>query len=261
MTLAIPEERGDAPDSPRGYTTAARPLMVAHARACVIIPAYEAERTLGAVLEDVMRVLGASRDDVLVVDDGSHDETHLVASRAGVRLVRCASNGGKGGALVRGLEEALRLGFEGALTVDADGQHPARAAALVLGASTDPRALVLGVRDLARDGAPKKNRFSNGVSNLFLSLFSGRRLRDTQCGLRRYPIAETLALGTRGRGYDFEAEIILRAIARGIPIVECPVEVIYPPAGERVTHFDSVRDPMRIVRTVVRTLVDLRVTQ
>ncbi|MFS8071916.1 MAG: glycosyltransferase family 2 protein, partial [Byssovorax sp.] len=104
-------------------------------------------------------------------------------------------------------------------------------------------------------GAPRANRISNRISNYFLSLFSRRTLLDTQCGLRRYPLARTLELGGQGEGYAFEAEIILRAVAAGIPVVEVPIRVIYPPEHERVTHFHSVRDPARIIARVVQTLV------
>jgi hypothetical protein len=129
---------------------------------------------------------------------------------------------------------------------------------VVLEAGDDPRALVLGVRDLMRDGAPSSNRFGNRVSNFFLSLFSGRALLDTQCGLRRYPVAETLQLATRADGYAFEAEVILRALAAGMPVLEVPVAVVYPPPDETRTHFRSVRDPTLIVGTVVRTVLGLR---
>jgi hypothetical protein len=157
-----------------------------------------------------------------------------------------------------GLAEARGLGCELALTVDADGQHPARSAREVLFASDDPRALVLGVRNLRKEGAPRANRFSNGISNFFLSVFAGRALHDTQCGLRRYPVRETLALASHAPGYAFEAEVILRAAHAGLPIVEREVHVIYPPAHERVTHFDSVRDPARIIVAVLRTVRELR---
>jgi hypothetical protein len=51
---------------------------------------------------------------------------------------------------------------------------------------------------------------------------------------------------------------VLRAIASGLPLVEVPVAVIYPPEHERRTHFRNVRDPARIVATVARTALELR---
>ncbi len=222
-------------------------------RACAVIPAYDAERMVGDVVRDVLRVW-PERDAVFVVDDGSRDGTAAAARAAGARVLVHPKNRGKGAALRTGMAAAASAGFDVAVTIDADGQHPAREALVLLDADADPKALVLGVRDLARDGAPRANRISNAISNGFLSLFSRRLLRDTQCGLRRYPLPLTLTLGGRDDGYAFEAEIILRAIAAGVRLVEVPVRVIYPPAGERVTHFDSVRDPARIVVRVVKTL-------
>ena len=198
------------------------------------------------------------RGALIVVDDGSRDATGAIAAEAGARVVVHAQNRGKGAALASGLAEAHALGFDVALSVDADGQHPAESARLVLGAASDPRALVLGVRDLARDGAPRANQLSNGISNFFLSRFTGRALDDTQCGLRRYPVRGTLALGARARGYAFEAEVLLRAVAAGLPVIQQPIAAFYPPERERITHFDSVRDPARIIAVVLRTLWDTR---
>jgi glycosyltransferase involved in cell wall biosynthesis len=222
-------------------------------RACAIVPAYEAERTVAAVVHE-LRDLWPTNDAVFVVDDGSGDATSAAAAAAGARVVRHPHNRGKGAALRTGMSVALDAGFDVAVTVDADGQHPADEAVALLTIAPSAEALVLGVRDLEAAGAPRANRISNGISNFFLSLFSWRSLRDTQCGLRRYPIKSTLALGARADGYAFEAEVILRAIAAGVEIVEVPVRVIYPPAGTRVTHFDSVRDPARIVGHVLRTV-------
>ncbi len=229
-------------------------------RSCVVVPSFQAESTLGLVLDALTRELrsaGVAREDLLVVDDGSHDATARIAHDRGVRVVSHEANRGKGAALRTGMLDAAQRGYHTALTVDADGQHPAHAARAVLDASSDPNDLVLGVRDLASAGAPLANQRSNRFSNLVLSGFAGKRLRDTQCGLRRYPIAATLALGCRARGYAFEAELVLRAVAANVPIREVVVDVIYPP--ERVTHFDSVRDPARIVFAVLRTMADVHV--
>jgi glycosyltransferase involved in cell wall biosynthesis len=219
------------------------------------VPALDAAATVGGVVDALRDSLATS---VIVVDDGSTDATGDVAAVHGAVVLRHARNLGKGAAILTGLAEAQRRGLRTAVTVDADGQHPAESARMVLEGSEDPRAIVLGVRDLVRDGAPKSNRFGNGVSNFFLSTFGGKRLLDTQCGLRRYPVGETLALPTRARGYAFEAEVLLRAIAAGLPIVELSVRVIYPTPEQRVTHFHRVRDPARIVAVVVRTALELR---
>ncbi len=224
-------------------------------QACVIVPAFQARATLPAVLADLADAL--PNIPVFVVDDGSTDGTAEAAREAGAKVLAHAVNRGKGAALATGLRAAHAHGYRMAVSVDADGQHPAAEARAVLFADDDPGALVLGVRDLGHAGAPRANRFSNGISNHFLSRFARRPLLDTQCGLRRYPVESTLALDARAHGYAFEAEALLLAARTGVRIVELPVRVVYPDERERTTHFDSVRDPARIIYVVLRTLARL----
>ena len=221
-----------------------------------VIPAYQAEQSVAAVVRGLFDALGAERADadILVVDDGSTDGTSDRAREAGARVLRHTSNAGKGSALRTGFAALHEAGADVAVCVDADGQHPPEEAVRLAGHPAAREALVLGVRDLVRDGCPPKNVFSNRFSNRFLSFALGRTLSDTQCGLRRYPLPETLKLGGRAEGYGYEAELILRAARQGWAIVEVPVRVIYPPESERVTHFHSVRDPARIVFRVLHTL-------
>jgi hypothetical protein len=146
------------------------------------------------------------------------------------------------------------------VALDADSQHPAAEALALLAHPAPAQALVLGVRDLAAAGAPKVNQFSNAFSNVWLSAFCGVHLDDTQCGLRRYPVGPTLALGMKAKGYGFEAEIILRAAHAGWTIAQTPIKVHYPPEGVRTTHFRSVRDPFRIVMRILYTVATRRRT-
>ncbi len=224
-------------------------------RLCFVVPAFQAEKSIGAVVRGLAE---AARDTgswtgpaVVVVDDGSTDATARVARDAGADVLRHAQNRGKGQALLTGFRAALERGARAAVSVDADGQHPADEA---LKLALDPaplEALVLAVRDLERDGAPKANRFSNGFSNVWMSWFARRQLRDTQCGLRRYPLPATLELGLRGSRFELESEVILRAVRRGLPLVEVPARVLYP--AQRTSHFRSGRDPTRIVFRLLHT--------
>jgi glycosyltransferase involved in cell wall biosynthesis len=234
------------------------------ANACIVVPAFDAERTLGLVLSEIEAALPGV--DILVIDDGSRDRTAAIARERGVVVVPSRSrrgepgeNHGKGAALRTALEEALARGLRVMLSVDADGQHPAEEAARIFHSAAPDEALVLGVRDLAGAGAPRANRFSNAFSNFFLSRFAGRPLPDTQCGLRRYPVASTLALGVRGERYDFEAEVLLRAAWAGVPLAFEPIRVLYPP--DRETHFKLSEDPWRILANVLTTYGAHRIDQ
>lgn len=227
-------------------------------RVVAVVPAYFAESTAGEVVRALSELWPKQEGlpPVIVVDDGSRDGTSEVARAAGAYVLRHPRNRGKGAALATGMERALRFGAEAVVTVDADGQHPAEEAVRLAQHPAPLDALVLGIRDLAGAGAPRANQRSNAISNFFLSRFAKRPLADTQCGLRRYPVAKTLALAPRARGYGFEAEVVLRAARAGWPIAEVPIRVLYPP--DRRTHFHPVRDPARIVFRVVSTLLSER---
>lgn len=216
-----------------------------------LIPAYQAVASLKQVLEGLRA--HDPEGAILVVDDGSTDGTGDVARELGVDVVTHDENRGKGVALRSGFAWLRERGFETAVTVDADGQHRAADAAMLARHPAPAGAIVLGIRDLVRDGAPRASRFSNRFSNWWVSRFAGLALSDTQCGLRRYPLAATLALGSDARGYGFECEMLVRAARRGIPIVEVAVEVYYPPKEQRVSHFHVALDPARIVVRLVHT--------
>ena len=193
---------------------------------------------------------------VYVVDDGSTDDTLNQAQHAGAHVLRHTRNRGKGAALITGFRALEQQGFDAAVTLDADAQHPVEEALRLAQLPLPQGCLILGVRDLAVAGAPANSQFSNSLSNYFLSRFAGIQLDDTQCGLRRYPLPQTLGLGLRSPGYALEAEVILRAARARWSIHQTPVLVIYPPKEQRISHFHVIRDPARIVWRVLQTWLD-----
>ena len=224
-------------------------------KVAALIPAYQAAPTIGGVVSAFASATTQCGQNVpvYVVDDGSTDDTGKQAQRAGAHVLRHTRNRGKGAALITGFRTLEQQGFDAAVTLDADGQHPVEEALRLAQLPLPQECLILGVRDLAVAGAPANSQFSNSLSNYFLSRFVGIQLDDTQCGLRRYPLPQTLRLGLRSPGYALEAEVILRAARARWSIHQTPVLVIYPPREQRISHFHVVRDPARIVWRVLQT--------
>ena len=212
----------------------------------MLLPTFDNAAHLRGVLEDVAS-LGRP---VMVVDDGCTDSTQAVldgfaADRPTVELIRILheTNLGKAAALKTGFAAARQRGYTHALSMDTDGQHRAQDAAKLLAASAaEPWALVIGKRDVDDPSYPSASRWGRLFSNLAIQLASGRRVADSQCGLRVYPLGLVEAVRCRAGRYGYEAEIITRSGWADCPLVEAPIATIYPPGDERVSHFRPIRD-------------------
>ena len=222
----------------------------------VLIPSYNP----GANLRPTVAGAVARWRPVWVVSDGSTDESDTCVEPAGARLIRRARRGGKGAAVLDGLREAAVAGFTHALTVDADGQHPAdRIPAFMAASMARPEAMVLGVPLFGSD-APAVRVWGRRLSNLGARLAApGAGIGDALFGFRVYPVAPLLAAmeGTRGmRGYDFDPEAAVRLARLGVPAVNLPAPVRYVPreAGG-VSHFRYGRDNLRLLGMFSRLLL------
>ncbi len=88
----------------------------------VVIPAYNAEKTIGTIIEQLINY-GFKPKNIIVVDDGSKDNTYSIAMHYDIELIRNHNNMGKGAALDNGFNKAMSLGLKKVFTLDADGQH------------------------------------------------------------------------------------------------------------------------------------------
>ena len=215
------------------------------AEICAVIPTYNNENTLSAVIDAVLAYL----PDVIVVNDGSTDRTGeiLTTYEEKVKIVSYAKNSGKGYALKCGFDLAQQLGYKYALTIDADGQHYAEdIPAFVETIEKYPHSLIIGNRNLMQDNMPKKNTFANKFSNFWFRVQTAIKLPDTQTGFRLYPLQKMKRLRPFTSRYEAELEMLVRCAWRGIRLISIPVRVYYAPKGERVSHFRPARDFLRI---------------
>ncbi|MGH9599439.1 MAG: glycosyltransferase family 2 protein, partial [Terracidiphilus sp.] len=221
----------------------------------VLIPARRQETALGPLID---ALLDAGFGAVILVDDGSPEEDReifdLLGKKARVHLLRHAVNLGKGRALKTGINYFLNVfpGFAGMVTADADGQHSAgdilRVANALLAA---PERAVLGCRSFGR-GTPLRSRLGNALTRAVFHFASGRRVSDTQTGLRAFPAAwlpELAALP--GERYEYETAVLAHLCRQGRAPVEAPIATIYID-NNRSSSFNPVRDSMRIYFVLLR---------
>ena len=220
-------------------------------RFAVIVPALNAAGTI----ELVVRSARAQLEPVLVVDDGSSDATGEVARAAGAHVLRHDVNRGKGAALKTGFAWALENGFDGVITLDADGQHlPGEIPKFLRARAAGSPDLIIGGRSHLFGGMLPRRRLANRFSAWSIARASGVAITDSQSGFRLYSASLLRNVTLRTDGFDMESEVIVRAGRRRFSIVTIPIELGFVD-GVATSHYRPLLDTLRIAWTVSRTRV------
>ncbi len=213
---------------------------------CIIIPTYNNAKTLQSVLDGVLKY--SKGDDVIVVNDGSTDNTFNILQQYHdkIILLNNPENKGKGFSLRKAFAEAIKRGFDNAITIDSDGQHfPDDIPVMIKKAHENPGALLMGARDMTQEGVPKKSSFGNKFSNFWFWVESGIQLPDTQTGFRLYPLNHLKKIKLFTNKFETEIEVIVKLAWKGVKIIPVKVKVLYD-MDERVSHFRPFKDFTRI---------------
>ncbi|MBP7349175.1 MAG: bifunctional glycosyltransferase family 2/GtrA family protein [Butyrivibrio sp.] len=217
----------------------------------VIIPSYEPDERMVELLEQLSR---AEIDPVIIVDDGSADKRYQdIFEKAekdyGYTVLHHAVNLGKGRALKTAFNYCLLKYPEmlGCVTIDSDGQHTVNdMCACMQALRENPGALIMGVRDFAKEGIPARSLFGNRCTSVILKALTGVGVSDTQTGLRAIPAAfMRILLSEKGERFELETNMLIDTREREIPIVEVPIQTIYL-SENRSSHFNTFKDSFRI---------------
>lgn len=227
---------------------------------CALIPIYNH----GSTIARTVQALRAHGLPVLIVDDGSDAATRevldaLVRDTDEVQLLRLPHNQGKGRALGLGLRAAHEAGHSHALQIDADGQHDTDDVPRFLDAArAHPRALICGA-PVYDASVPRARLYGRYVTHVCVWLETlSLAIRDSMCGYRLYPLDAACAEIARKpppARMDFDTEIAVRLVWRGLPVLNLPTRVIYPANG--LSHFRMFRDNLRISAMHTRLLLGM----
>jgi predicted LPLAT superfamily acyltransferase/glycosyltransferase involved in cell wall biosynthesis len=214
-------------------------------RCLVCIPTYN---NAGSIAEVVSDVLAHTHLPVLILDDGSDRAvSELVSPHARVSIHRFEKNQGKGAAIQECFKLAIARNFTHIITIDGDGQHKGYDLPLFTKAITEnPWSLIIGQRKFSGEHVPKSSQFGRKFSNFWVKYQTDQTVQDSQSGFRAYPLYFVQHLNFFTKKYDFEIEVLIRLIWKKVGVQEIAIDVYYPPAHERVSHFDKFWDNVKI---------------
>ncbi|MCL2160505.1 MAG: glycosyltransferase family 2 protein [Betaproteobacteria bacterium] len=213
-----------------------------------LVPVYNHAATVGTVVQ----ALHDLALPVILIDDGSDDECATVldtlVTASATSLLRQPTNSGKGSAVIAGLREAHARGYSHALQLDADNQHDATVLPAFLDAMLEAPQAVIASFPRYDASVPIGRLLGRYATHVWVWINTlSRRIRDSMCGLRIYPLEATLpvldAMPQPSR-MEFDTEILVRLDWAGVPIRNLPIPVHYPPDG--ISHFRLWRDNARI---------------
>jgi glycosyltransferase involved in cell wall biosynthesis len=227
----------------------------ARPRIAVVMPAYNAERTLERTYADVPK---AHVDDIILVDDGSKDRTVEIARRLGIHVVVHPRNRGYGGNQKTCYRTAIERGADVVVMVHPDHQYDPTVIPHLLAALEDGRfdaafgSRMLGGRPI-QGGMPKWKFLGNilltAIENGTFLIY----LTEYHSGFRAYTrqYLETVNLEANSDGFVFDTEIIAQGMAKGLRICEIPIETRYFDEASQIAFGPSVRYGLAILKTMV----------
>lgn len=219
----------------------------------VLIPAYEPGPRL---LELINNIKEKCRFNIVLVDDGSgkaYSDIFRSAKELGCTVLIHATNQGKGRALKTGFAHLQEQGEnDGVVCADCDGQHlPEDIIRVAREVQEHKSCIVLGCRRFAGK-VPLRSRFGNTVTRVIFSIVTGKRIYDTQTGLRGYS-ADMLnwLCGIPGERFEYEMIMLLAAPGAGYGFHEVDIDTVYH-NNNKSSHFHAVKDSVRVYRPILK---------
>jgi glycosyltransferase involved in cell wall biosynthesis len=236
--------------------------MLAGKKVLVVMPAYNAARTLERTFQDIPFDVV---DEVLLVDDASHDETLEVARRLGIRCFLHERNMGYGRNQKTCYTEALKTGADIVVMVHPDYQYSPKIIPALAGlVASGEYEVALGSRILGgkalQGGMPAYKYLANRFLTLFQNLLLGAKLSEYHTGFRAFSrqVLESLPLWEDSDDFIFDNEMLAQVVYFGFPIGEVSCPTRYFPEASSVNFRGSVKYGLGVLVTSAKFFLQKR---
>ncbi len=155
----------------------------------IIVPAFNEERSIANVVNEINNVLLSNhyQADIIVVNDCSIDSTATLISNLNCISLNLPINLGIGGAVQTGFLFAFEHGYDFAIQMDGDGQHPAEELPKLINAALDNKFdVVIGSRSISKQGfqSSAMRRFGINYFKRLNRILVGVDILDSTSGFR-----------------------------------------------------------------------------
>jgi glycosyltransferase involved in cell wall biosynthesis len=236
--------------------------MINQRRIALILPAYNAERTLEKTLAEVDRTVV---DEIILVDDGSRDNTPALAKELGLRVFVHDANYGYGRNQKTCYREALRGDADIVIMLHPDYQYtPRLVTAIAAMLAHDVYDAVLASRILGgksrAGGMPLYKYVANRALTLAQNALMGTKLSEFHTGYRGFTrrVLQSLSLDANSDDFVFDNEMIAQIVMLDFRVGEISCPTRYDESSSSINFARSVTYGFGVLRTALRYFLHRR---
>jgi len=233
--------------------------MILNKKLIVIMPAYNAEKTLYQTYSELPHDYV---DEVVLVDDASGDRTAEIAQELGIKTIIHTENKGYGGNQKTCYRAALEHGADIVVMVHPDYQYsPRLVTAMASMIASGHYDVVLGSRILGgtalNGGMPLYKYVANRSLTFIENLALGVKLSEYHTGFRAFTreVLETLPLGENSDDFVFDSEMLVQAVYFGFKIGELSCPTKYFDEASSINFRRSVKYGLGVLASIMKYLL------
>jgi glycosyltransferase involved in cell wall biosynthesis len=206
------------------------------AKTAAVVPFYNEASTIGKILNELLIYV----DFVIAVNDGSDDNwQNEIPQDERIILLQHSGNLGKGAALRTGFQKAMELNVWKVITIDADYQHEPSFIPKFL-KKLDDCQIVVGNRLENISSMPFPRKLSNLITSFLLSLKTGVKIKDSQCGFRGFRSETIEHVITNENGFEAESLMLIKAARNNFSICFVKIPTIYGDDNSKMKNIRAI---------------------
>ncbi len=226
--------------------TAKTDLSVKKSKTIVVMPAYNAEKTLAKTFHDIPL---ESVDEIILCDDASTDKTTLIAQQLGITTISHDTNQGYGANQKKCYEVALKRNADIIVMIHPDYQYDSRIIPFAVGfLKTGICDVVIGSRirtrkETLQGGMPVYKYISNRILTIIENLILGQNLGDFHSGFRVYSrkVLERVPFMHNSDDFVFDSEFLAQSVYFGFRIGDVPIPTRYSEESSSINFTRSIK--------------------